>query len=52
MGEADYAVFDAINKDAKVLYYYHYENEYLEKSQLLRDLNLEYEMIKDTELYK
>ena len=52
LGEADYAVFDAINKDAKVLYYYHYENEYLEKSQLLRDLNLEYEMIKDTELYK
>lgn len=52
LGEADYAVFNAINKDARVIYFYHFEDEYLEKSRLLRNLNLKFQMIKDKELYK
>ena len=48
LGEADYAVLDAINKDAKVIYFYHSENECSERLRLLRDFKLEFEMIKDT----
>lgn len=52
LGVADQAVFDAINKDAEVIYFYHNENEYSERLRSLRDYKLEFKMIKDTELYK
>ena len=52
LGEADYAVFDAINKDAEVIYFYHCKNEYTERQQVLIKLGMIPEMISDRCLYQ
>lgn len=52
LGVADQAVFDAINKDAEVIYFYHSKNEYTERQQVLIKLGMKHEMISDQCLYQ
>jgi hypothetical protein len=51
LGKADLSVFNAINKGAQVIYYYHKEEECAIKQEILRELGFETKMISDTELY-
>ena len=51
LNEADYSVFDAINKDAYVVCYYHSKNECAEKIRVLNRLGLKFELRPDRDLY-
>jgi hypothetical protein len=51
LGKADLSVFNAINKGAQVIYYYHNEEERAIKQEILNELGFETKMILDTELY-
>ena len=51
LGKADLSVFDAINKDAQIIYYYHRTEERDAKEAILRELGFNVEMVSDTCLY-
>ncbi len=51
LGKADLSVFDAINKDAQIIYYYHRTKERDAKEVILRELGFNVEMVSDTCLY-
>ena len=51
LGKADLSVFNAIDKGAKVICYYHNEEEQAIKREILRKLGFEAEMILDACLY-
>ena len=51
LGKADLSVFDAINKDAQIIYYYHRTKEHDAKEVILRELGFNVEMVSDTCLY-
>lgn len=52
IGNADFSVFDAINKDAIVTCSYFDENDFVDKDDALRKLQLEHQYIRDSELYQ
>ena len=51
LGRADWSVFNSINKDALVIYYYHEGDSIIEKQCILNELGFQYEMRPDTLLY-
>lgn len=51
LGKADWRVFEAINKTAKIIYFYHNECECIDKSKILKELGFEAEMLSDKELF-
>lgn len=51
LGEADYAVFDAINKDAEVVCFYYAESEKKGMERVLKELGLRYTMVSNVEIY-
>lgn len=52
LGEADYAVFDAIDKSAAVTCFYHSEYRKSQMESMLNSLGLKHTMISDTDLYR
>ena len=51
LGAADHSVFDAINKDSHVVYFYHGQADKLQKQRTLHDLGFSFEMVSDNDLY-
>ena len=51
LGEADHSVFDSIDKDAHIIYYYH-GDERLQKEAILSNWGFKYEMVSDEILYR
>ena len=51
LGTADCSVFNAINKDAKIICSFFNEDDYVTKSNTLKKMNLDYEFVQDVELY-
>ena len=51
LGKADWSVFDAINKDAQIIYYYHRTEERDAKEAILVELGFNVEMVSDACLY-
>lgn len=51
LGNADRSVFDAINKDAHVVCFYHGQEDKLQKEQILYHLGFDFEMVPDNSLY-
>ena len=52
LGDADYSVFDAINKDAKIICFYYSEGEKESMENTLKALGLRYKMVSNTEIYR
>ena len=52
LGEADYSVFDAINKDAEVICSYYLEDEKDKLEHTLKRLKLQYTMVPSQEIFK
>ena len=52
LGVADLSIFDAINKDAHIICFYHSDDERPQKENILKRLGLSYEMISDKTLYR
>lgn len=52
LGEADYSVFDAINKDTEVVCFYYSEGEKENMENTLKSLRLRYKMVPNSELYR
>ena len=51
LGKADLNVFEAINKDAQVVYYYHKVEERDDREAILTELGFNVEMVSDEYLY-
>lgn len=51
LGEADLSVFNAINKNANVVYFYHMTNELTRVQQTLNDLGLNYRLVSDEYIF-
>ncbi len=52
LGEVDYSVLDAINKDAVFVCSYHTEKDQVEKEETMKALGWKYSFIKDSDLYR
>lgn len=52
LGDADYSVFEAINKDAEVICFYYSECEKEDMESTLKRLGLKYVMVSNAELYQ
>lgn len=52
LGEADYSVFDAINKDAEVVCFYYSEGEKGTMESVLKNLGFKYVMVPNAEIYQ
>ena len=52
LGDADYSVFDAINKDAEIICFYYSEGEKESMENTLKALGLRYKMVSNTEIYR
>ena len=52
LGEADYSVFDAINKDAEVVCFYYSEDEKEGMENILKSLRLRHVMVPSAEIYR
>lgn len=51
LGEPDYSVFDAINKDAEVICFYYSDNDKEQMSNVLKRLGMKYTLKSTTEIY-
>lgn len=52
LGEADYSVFDAINKDAETVCFYYSNEEQKEMENILKRLGLRYLMVPSAEIFQ
>lgn len=52
LGEADYSVFDAINKDAEVVCFYYSNEEKDDMAKVLRKLGLKYSLKPNSDIYQ
>lgn len=52
LGDADYSVLNAINKDAKIIYFYHSEHDIKIREKAMQALRWNYSLEEDTKLFK
>lgn len=52
LGLADYSVFDAINKDAEVVCFYHSQDETAAMEKTLKNWGLRHILVSDSEIYR
>ena len=52
LGLADYSVFDAINKDAEIVCFYHSQNETAAMEKTLKNLELKHVLVSNKEIYR
>ena len=51
LGDADYSVFDAINKDTEVICFYYSEDTKAEMENTLKSLGFQYVMVQNAEIF-